>query len=482
MEAMLPVTRQVEAALRIVERLRAEGYEAYLAGGCVRDLLLGREPKDYDVATSATPDIVLGLFERTFAVGAHFGVVIVADGDEAGCVTTEVATFRSDGAYSDKRHPDAVRYTSSAEEDVKRRDFTINGLFLDTSRLRIADPSATVAEATTAQDDSQSETQEELRSAVIDFVGGVADLDAGVIRAIGRAESRFEEDHLRMLRGVRFAARFGFGFAAGTAAAMRELATRINAVSSERVRDELTKMLTEGRARRAFELLDETGLLANVLPEVARMKGVEQPPQFHPEGDVWVHTLGLLEQLEPGSSMTLAWGALLHDVGKPPTFRRAPDRIRFDGHMEVGVALAREICGRLRFSNGETLQILALVENHMRFMDTERMKASTLKRFFQLHRFEEHLELHRMDCMAGSGFLEHWEFARERWLSMPEETVRPKPLITGRELIAAGYHPGAEFKEMLRAVEDAQLEGTIRTPEEALRLVQGRFGAAASSL
>ncbi len=394
---------------------------------------------------------------------------------------TEVATFRSDGAYSDGRHPDAVRYTKSAEEDVKRRDFTINGLLLDPLRLRKAGPSTADAAATSAQDDRSTATPEEIRGAVMDFVGGLADLEAGVVRAIGRAELRFEEDHLRMLRGVRFAARFGFEVEAGTATAMRGLAARIDGVSKERVRDELTKMLTEGRARRAFELLDETGLLKEVLPEIARMKGVEQPPQFHPEGDVWVHTLGLLEQLEPGCSMTLAWGALLHDVGKPPTFRRAPDRIRFDGHVEIGVAMAAEICRRFRFSNEETRQIVALVENHMRFMDTGRMKASTLKRFFRLERFEEHLALHRMDCMAGSGFLEHWEFVREKWLAMPEETVRPKPLITGRELIAAGYRPGARFKEMLRAVEDAQLEGTIGTADEALRLVRERFGDGTAS-
>jgi poly(A) polymerase len=494
---MLPVTRQFEAALGIVERLRAEGHQAYLAGGCVRDLLAGREPHDYDVATSATPDVVLGLFERTFAVGAHFGVVLVADGDEAGDGTTEVATFRSDGAYSDGRHPDAVQYTTSAEEDVKRRDFTINGLLLDPEKLFpqglkpiaceepdvLAEARTLQGEAIThsAQDDSSITTQHTMRSAVMDFVGGVGDLDAGVVRAIGRAEQRFEEDHLRMLRGVRFAARFGFEVEAGTKAAMRGMAARIDGVSRERVRDELTKMLTEGQARRAFELLEETGLLAEVLPEMARMKGVEQPPQFHPEGDVWVHTLGLLEQLEAGCSMTLAWGALLHDVGKPPTFRRAPDRIRFDGHVEVGVAMAAEICRRFRFSNEETRQIVALVENHMRFMDAGRMKASTLKRFFRLERFEEHLALHRMDCVAGSGYLEHWEFVREKWLAMPEETVRPKPLITGRELIAAGYRPGAGFKEMLRAVEDAQLEGTIASADEALRLVRERFGEAAAS-
>jgi poly(A) polymerase len=461
---------QFEAALQIIETLRSRGYEAYLAGGCVRDLLLGREPADYDVATNATPDVVLEMFPRTFAVGAHFGVVLVAPESEEAGFTTEVATFRSDLAYSDGRHPDAVRYTASAQEDVQRRDFTINGLLLDPLRVaplrpmrggslvdeRIADPRF-------------------LRAAVLDFVGGLADLDAGVVRAIGRPEMRFAEDHLRMLRGVRFAARFGFELEPETQRAIRSLAPRIHAVSRERVRDELTKMLTEGHARGAFELLDETGLLTEVLPQIASMKGVEQPPKFHPEGDVWIHTLMLLEQLPLGCSMTLAWGALLHDVGKPPTFRRAPDRIRFDGHVDIGVAMAAEICRGFRFSNEETRHVLALVENHMRFMDAQRMKASTLKRFFRLDRFDEHLALHRMDCLAASGNLEHWEFVRERFSSMPEETVRPQPLITGRELIAAGYTPGARFREMLRAVEDAQLEGSITTPEEALQLVRERF-------
>ncbi len=508
-------TTQFEAALGIVETLRGAGYEAYFAGGCVRDLLLGREPADYDVATSATPEVVLEMFPRTFAVGAHFGVVLVASGEEEAGFVTEVATFRSDLAYSDGRHPDAVRYAKTAEEDVERRDFTINGLLLDPLRLdkrvlRVrrektnAGPStAPSAKADgSAQDDSrflitQDENQylvarddsrfliaqdgksegwrTDLRAAVLDYVGGLADLDAGVVRAIGRPEQRFEEDRLRMLRGVRFAARFGFELEAKTKRAIQALASRINIVSRERVRDELTKMLTEGHARRAFELLDETGLLKEVLPEVARMKGVEQPPQFHPEGDVWLHTLMLLEQLEPGSSMTLAWGALLHDVGKPPTFRRAPDRIRFDGHVEMGVAIGAEICRRFRFSNEETRQVLALIENHMRFMDAQRMKASTLKRFFRLEQFEEHLALHRMDCLAGSGFLDHWNFVRERFFSIPNEEVRPRPLITGRELIAAGYKPGGGFREMLNAVEDAQLEGTITTAEDALKLVRERF-------
>jgi poly(A) polymerase len=478
--AMLPVTPQFDAALQIIAALRAAGHESYLAGGCVRDLLLGCEPHDYDIATSATPDIVLNLFPRTLAVGAHFGVVLVASCDESNAaqesgaesapqVVTEVATFRSDGAYSDGRHPDAVRYTTSAEDDVRRRDFTINGLLLDPSQL----PSSffDLRDKTFA---AREELREDLRSAVIDHVHGLADLDAGIIRAIGQPGERFEEDHLRMLRAVRFAARFGFQIDPATAAAMRRLAPKTNAVSRERVRDELTKMLTEGHARGAFELLDETGLLAEVLPEVARMKGVEQPPQFHPEGDVWTHTLLLLAQLDAGCPLPLAWGALLHDVGKPPTFMRA-DRIRFNGHVDVGVAIAADICRRFRFSNDEIHQILSLVENHMRFADAQHMKASTLKRFFRLENFPQHLELHRMDYMAGSGNLDHWNFVRERYESMPEEAVRPTPLLTGRELIAAGYQPGAAFKEMLRAVEDAQLEGAIATPAEALALLRDRF-------
>ena len=489
----MPVSAQFEAALEIIKTLRGKQYEAYLAGGCVRDLLLGRDPADYDVATNAEPDVVLDLFPRTFAVGAHFGVVLVAPETGNAGFVTEVATFRSDLAYSDGRHPDAVRYTNSAEEDVQRRDFTINGLLLDVDKLgyRNAGPStrplrglaqddnqncgAENENATESREEPREEAREDVRPAVIDYVGGLADLDAGVVRAIGRPELRFHEDHLRMLRAVRFAARFGFELEAETERAIRSLAPHIQKVSKERVRDELTKMLTEGHARRAFELLDATGLLSEVLPEVARMKGVEQPPQFHPEGDVWIHTLMLLEQLEAGCSMTLAWGALLHDVGKPPTFRRAPDRIRFDGHVEIGVAMGAEICRRFRFSNDEARQVLELIENHMRFMDAQRMKSSTLKRFFRLERFEEHLALHRMDCLAASGNLDHWEFVRDHFRSMPDEVVRPEPLITGRELIAAGYKPGARFREMLRTAEDAQLEGTIATAEEALKLVREKF-------
>lgn len=470
MNVMPPASPKFEAALAIAKKLRTEGYQAYFAGGCVRDLVLGREPVDYDVATNATPDVLLKMFPRTFAVGAKFGVVLVAGGviapeeaqpDDSTC--TEVATFRSDLAYSDGRHPDAVRYTESAEEDVRRRDFTINGLLLDPLR-----GGGSLEEC--------AGDAKPLRTKVLDYVGGLDDLDAGLIRAIGRPEQRFEEDRLRMLRAVRFTARFGFELEPATFQAIRALAPRIHAVSRERVRDELTKMLTGGRARRAFELLEASGLLVETLPEIARMKGVEQPPQFHPEDDVWTHTLMLLEQLAPACSSTLAWGALLHDVGKPSTFRRAPDRIRFDRHVEVGAAMGAEICRRFRFSNDETRQILALIENHMRFADAPKMKASTLKRFFRLENFDEHLTLHRMDVLAAHRNLEIYNFVRERRAEMTEEKLRPRPLVTGRDLIAAGYAPGPRFKAMLTAVEDAQLEGAIATPEDAIRLVRQRFG------
>jgi putative nucleotidyltransferase with HDIG domain len=435
-------------ATRIVRELRDRGFSAYLAGGCVRDLVLGREPADYDVATSATPAEVMRLFPKTYAVGAQFGVVLVPvlrngpTGERAN-YATEVATFRSDGAYSDGRHPDQVQFSSSAQLDVQRRDFTINGLLLDP-----------------------------LSRDVLDYVGGRQDLERGVVRAIGEPHHRFSEDKLRMLRAVRFAARFGYQIYPRTFAAIQELAAQIHQVSRERIRDEILKMLTEGRARRAFELLDETGLLQQVLPEIKKMHGVAQPPEYHPEGDVWVHTLLLLEKLPAGCSKTLALGVLLHDVGKPPTFRVAPDRIRFDQHAEVGTRMAEEICRRFHLSNDETAQVCALVANHMRFGDVMRMKESTLKRFFRLPEFSEHLELHRMDCLSSHRDLTLYDFAKHKFEEMPLEQIRPTPLITGNDLIAAGYMPGPQFKEWLTALEDAQLEGAITTKEEALGLVR----------
>jgi len=439
---------KAQQAAQIVRRLRQAGFLAYLVGGCVRDLLLDRQPADYDVATSATPDDVMRLFPRTYAVGAQFGVVLVPvrhddpEGERDNYVI-EVATFRSDGVYSDGRHPDEVQFSRDAQTDVQRRDFTINGLLLDP-----------------------------LTGEVHDHVGGRDDLQRQIIRTIGDARQRFGEDKLRMMRAVRFAARFGYAIEDQTLRALRELAGEIHSVSQERIRDEVLKMLTEGRAKHAFELLNETGLLGEVLPEIKRMQGVQQPPQFHPEGDVWVHTLLLLEGLEAGCSKTLALGALLHDVGKPPTFRVAPDRIRFDGHAEVGARMAMEICRRFRLSNDETDQVCALVANHMRFGDVQKMKESTLKRFLRLQQFEEHMALHRLDCLASHRDLALYEFVRDRRQAMPVEQIRPQPLMNGDDLIAAGYTPGPLFKDLLLAVEDAQLEGAIGTKEEALELVR----------
>jgi poly(A) polymerase len=455
---------QYKAATAILHELRKHSHQAYLAGGCVRDLLLGLTPQDYDVATSATPETILSLFpnKKTLTVGAHFGVVLVCEpsDEEEENISTEVATFRHDGAYSDGRHPDTVRFSTNPEEDVQRRDFTINGMLLDPA----------IFDATS-----------DASAATLDYVGGRADLAAHIIRAIGDPARRFTEDKLRMLRAVRFAARLNFEIEPRTFAAIRDAASQINQVSPERIRDEFTLMLTEGQARRAFELLDATGLLAHILPEATRMHGVQQPPEFHPEGDVWIHTMLLLEKLPAGCPPTLAWGALLHDIGKPATFR-APDpndpydRIRFNGHVEVGVRVAEKILSRLRFSNEETEQIVALVKNHMRFGDVLHMRQSTLKRFLRLPYFDEHLALHRIDCLSAHGDLSLYDFAKEQYERAPEEEIRPKLLLTGRELIAAGYRPGPKFKVMLEAAEDAQLEGTVSTPEQALALLRKRFG------
>jgi poly(A) polymerase len=434
-----------QLAEQICRTLRASGQQAFLVGGCVRDELLGRVPADYDVATDAVPTRIEELFPGSLTVGAKFGVVIVPGGD----VHVEVATFRSDVGYSDGRHPDHVVYSRTPQEDVVRRDFTINGLLMDPAEGK-----------------------------VLDFVGGREDLRAGIIRTIGEPRLRFTEDKLRLVRAVRFAARFGYKIEPRTFAAIQELASQINQVSAERLRDELTKILTEGAARRGFELLDETGLLEILLPEVARMKGVQQPPEFHPEGDVWIHTRMLLENLPARSSPTLAWGALLHDVGKPPTFAPASktgDRIRFNQHAEIGARMAEEICHRFRFSNEDTEQIVELVASHMRFKDVQQMKASTLKRFVRSPKFEEQLELHRLDCLACHRILDNWQFIQKFIAETPPEQVRPPRLITGEDLQALGFRPGPIFKLILQSVEDAQLEGTLKEKHDAIRYVQAEY-------
>jgi tRNA nucleotidyltransferase/poly(A) polymerase len=426
--------------MAILSRLRDAGFEAYFVGGCVRDQLMDRAPEDYDVATAATPDQVLKVFPDALSVGAKFGVVLVPK--ESGNV--EVATYRSDGRYVDGRHPVEVRFAPTAEADVRRRDFTINGLLFDPVDNR-----------------------------VLDYVGGQADLRARLVRTIGEPGARFSEDYLRMLRAVRFAARFNFTIHPPAVASIRELAPRIREVSAERTRDEILKILTEGAPRRGFELLDECGLLAEVLPEIKALQGVQQPPQFHPEGDVWIHTLMMLDGLRQPSA-TLAMGVLLHDVGKPPTFS-VRDRIRFDGHPEVGAKMAEAICGRLRLSLKQTERVVELVRHHLRFKDFPRMKRSTQLRFLRMDGFDEHLELHRLDCLSSHRDLTNYEMARQMQQEIPGDTIRPRPLVNGDDLIAAGHTPGPRFKEILQAVEDAQLEGAISSRDDALRLVQERF-------
>lgn len=440
----MDTTSAARLAARISETLKASGFQAFLVGGCVRDRLLGCVPKDYDVATDATPSEVLRLYPKANRVGAHFGVVLVHDADSS----VEVATFRSDHAYADGRHPGQVLFEHDPREDVLRRDFTINALLMDAGS-----------------------------GEVTDYVNGRADLVNKIIRAIGDPERRFREDHLRMLRAVRFAARLGFAIEPETMRAIESLHSAILRVSAERIRAELVRILVEGGVRRGFELLDASGLLGDILPEVAAMKGVEQPPEYHPEGDVWTHTLMMLDGLR-SPTPALAMGVLLHDVGKPGTFRRAPDRIRFDGHVELGVAIANHILHRLRFSKAECEQVVALIANHMRFIDVPRMKESTLKRFLRLPDFAEHLELHRLDCVNSKGNLDTYRFVSSKLDEIPPEQLKPPPLLRGNDLIAAGYKPGPNFSAMLQTVEDAQLEGAIKDKEEALRLVGERFGKA----
>ena len=399
-----------QSAVEILKRLRAEGFQAFLVGGCVRDLVMGFVPKDYDISTDATPEQVVGLFPESLTVGAQFGVVIVPR--EEGNV--EVATFRSDGRYTDGRHPNEVRYAKTPQQDVLRRDFTINGLLYDP-----------------------------LEERVLDYVGGQADIRARRVRTIGDPYERFSEDRLRMLRAVRFAVRLKFTLDAAAKEAIRKQAPEIRQVSAERVRDEILKILTEGQARPGFELLDMTGLLQEVLPEIKRMQGVAQPAEFHPEGDVWVHTMMMLEGLR-SPTPTLALGVLLHDVGKPPTFS-IRERIRFDNHVEVGAKMAEEICDRLRLSSGEREQVVELVRHHLRFKDFPRMRRSTQLRFLRMEAFEEHLELHRLDCLASHGDLSNYELAKRMLEETPAEEIRPAPLLRGDDLIAHGYTPGRDF-------------------------------------
>jgi poly(A) polymerase len=440
-----PVTRET-LALEIVRALQSHGHKALLVGGCVRDRLLGIEPQDFDVSTDATPSEISSYFPDSQQVGAHFGVVLVTHHSGA---QVEVATFRTDGRYSDGRRPDEVHFEREPKRDAQRRDFTINAL--------MEDP---------------------VSGEIFDFVDGRADLAAQTIRAIGEPGRRFEEDYLRMLRAVRFAARFDFSIEPRTLAAIQEHASSITKISAERIREELARMLTEAHPRRALELLDECRLLEQILPEVKAFQGVAQPPEFHPEGDVWTHVLIMLGELR-SASLTLALGVLLHDVGKPLTFS-VSDRIRFNGHAEVGAEMCRKILERFKFGNEESERVTELVANHMRFKDVQQMRLSTLKRFLCLPHFNEHLELHRIDCLASHGVTAAYEFVQQKLLEFREEELRPPRLLSGDDLIEAGYKPGPAFRNALEAVETGQLEGDIQNREQALKLARSVLDKAAA--
>lgn len=419
----------------VVERLRSSGHQALFAGGCVRDLLLGRDPADYDVATSARAEEVEALFDRTVGVGAQFGVIKVL-GDTS---DTEVATFRSDGAYLDHRHPSEVRFTD-AQGDASRRDFTVNGMFLDP-------------------------TNDE----VLDYVGGREDLAAGVIRAIGDPDARIAEDRLRLLRAVRFAARFGFRIDGSTWESLVRHAPSIRDIAWERIGDEIVKILLEGAARRGFELLAESGLLEAVLPEVAVMRGVAQSPEHHPEGDVFVHTMLCLEKIDSrvhGAPLALA--VLLHDVAKPTTAETRPDgRITFHGHCESGAVMAADICRRLRQSGETADRVSWLVKHHLRHMQAPEMRTAKLKRFLGEPWIDDLLELVRIDVTSGSGDLTTWQFCVDQQRALPEHEVRPPRLLRGQDLIDLGYEPGPGFKPVLEDAFDAQLEGEFADRESA---------------
>ncbi len=429
-------------ARRLVQRLRDADFEAYYAGGCVRDALLGIAPDDYDIATSATPQQVEALFKRTYAVGAHFGVIIVLEeGDEF-----QVATFRTDGVYLDGRHPKEVRY-ATAQEDAERRDFTINGMFFDP-----------------------------LNGEVIDYVGGRADLATKTLRAIGDPSARFSEDRLRLLRAVRFASTYGLTIDPPTWQALQEQAPEIHQISPERIREELCRMFLAPTRVQSLDLLEAGGLLKEVLPEIDLLKGCEQPPQFHPEGDVYVHTRRMLELLPEKVSLPLVFSVLFHDIGKPPTFEIDPTgRIRFSGHDKVGAEMTQALMERLRFPREVIATTVEAVAQHMVFKDVQSMRVAKLKRFMARPHFEDELELHRVDCTSSHGMLDNYHFLKEQREAFAREPIIPPPLVNGRDLIALGWKPGPKLGEILHTVQTWQLEGTVTNREEALAAVENHF-------
>jgi len=423
---------QARGAYEIAETLKRKGHVAYFAGGCVRDFLRGEVPKDYDIATTAAPDEIEKLFPKTLPVGKQFGVVLVAREGK----NFEVATFRREGPYRDGRHPSEVSFTTP-EEDARRRDFTVNGLFFDPFEKK-----------------------------VIDYVGGREDISRQVIRAIGDPKTRFEEDKLRLLRAVRFAANLNYRIEEKTWQCIGELAHKIHQVSFERIRDELIKTFARQDAGRGLELLSQSGLLKEILPEVEVMKGVEQPPEFHPEGDVFTHTRMLMERLE-SPSVILAFAALLHDVGKPSTFQVREGRIRFYEHSRVGAEMSEAILRRLRFSNEEIQAVVACVNNHMKFANVKEMREGKLKRFMGTDTFPTEMELHRIDCEASHGLLDNYHFLKKKIEEFRQEELKPKPLLTGDDLLELGLKAGPAMKPILEEAYELQLENRLQSKEAA---------------
>lgn len=434
-----------ETAIRIVRRLKEAGHEGFFVGGCVRDLLLGTEPEDFDIVTSARPEQVQALFPKTVPIGLAFGIILVIEANHP----FEVATYRREGGYEDGRRPSEV-FFGSAEEDVQRRDFTINGLLMD------------------------PETGE-----IKDFVGGQEDIKDHLIRTIGNPDERFAEDHLRLLRAIRFAVNLDFALDPETFCAIRTHAASIRRISVERIREELNKLLTRGHARRGMELLEASGLLQEIMPEVAALRGVTQPLQYHPEGDVWSHVLSMLDLFHGGfgaeADQRLAWAILLHDIGKAAT-RSADERgVHFYGHAQKSVEIAAAILKRLKFATADLESVLALIRHHMIFMAVKDMRPHRLKRFLRMPEFDLHLELHRLDCLGSFGMLDCYTFCREHLMALSREELHPPRLLTGHDLQTMGFKPGPLFKEILEALETAQLEGELATAEEARRMVLDRW-------
>ena len=432
--------RNKAAAIDIIGKLQEKGHIAYLAGGCVRDMLRGETPKDYDIATSALPEEITSIFSKTREVGVHFGVVIVIVNNQA----FDVATFRNDGSYKDGRHPEEVTF-STPQDDTARRDFTVNGIFFDP-----------------------------ISEKYIDFVEGKSDIDKKVIRAIGEPNLRFQEDHLRLLRAIRFAARFDYEIEAETWNSIKSNASGISKISKERIRDELTKILLNENRVLGFDLLVESGLMEHIIPEILQLKGCEQPPQFHPEGDVFVHTRLMLSLLKDAPSIELVLSVLLHDIGKPATysFDEEADRIRFNGHDKLGAEMSEQILRDLKFSNSIIEDVVQMVANHMTFKDVQKMRQSKLKRFMSRSTFNDEIELHRVDCLGSWGGLDNYDFLNKKMVEFANEPIIPQPLLTGKDLIELGWSPGPDLGQTLNSVQDMQLEGKLNSKDEALDWVK----------